>query len=602
MDVRPGANIVVLDGEPFAIAKDRDVSLWRDVALPAEEGNPEQPSRTIFADWSRGMGDSHGLVAGAVERAVRAYVGHAARIFPGPLVSITTLPLNEPVAAICEVTQPARRLVVLGGRYASELDGSHTVTTTQDFGSGWSVKDAVEYRGRLAIAMGDGQRFWYRDTNGTYGQNTNSSDSAGDYRYADCFGITSDGYLARGRGSYWSKCITDNFYSAPGAWSAENQIGSSNRKILDVLDFQRWDYVLKEEGLYSFDDETAEMVNELPDMAAYPAASASWFAWYNRLLLCLPAGLYRYVQAGGARAVGLEENRANLTFARDAYPTAGVAYGAWAYVAYYSPSEDTTWIFGMRLASDSDLAFSPFAIINALDEFTGQCRAMVISDIAGSPHIYYGRGQHLGRFALSRNGLPVAFNTSTTGYVQWMVPSKAPTAMKYLRAVTVESGGHHAGSSVQVQYSWNGSSWTTLGPAITSDGFATRFAVPGVNDSGQSLWLRVVLTNASQSAPVYVATVVADVEERPARVRGAICTLRMRDFVTEGGFHSRLTAAEQLAFLRGLLEKGSCTVLDPYGNTWRAAITELRGDNTIAPLHSASEPTVSIVLRELEYA
>lgn len=600
--MRPHANIVFIDGEPFAIAKDRDVSLWRDIALPSEEGNPGQPMRVIVSDWSRGLGDSHGVVTGGVERAVLAYCGHAGRVFPGPAVSTVSLTLDEPVAAIVEVQDPARRLIALGGRYAKEINSSHAVTLTQDFGSGWSVKDAVEYRGAVAIAMGDGNRFWWRNTSGTYAQNTNGTDSAGDYRYADCFGLTSDGHLARGRGSLWSKCITDSFAVGAGSWSAENQVGLKNARILDLLDFQRWDYVLKQDGLYAFDDETIEMVNELPDMAAYPASFARWFTWYNRLLLCLPAGLYRYVQAGGARAVGLEENRLNLSFARDAFPTAGVAYGTWAYVAYYSPADDKTLIFAMRLAAEGDAAFSPFTFVYALDEFTGRCNAMAISDISGQPTVYFGRNADLGYFALSRNGLPVTYRTSGTQYVQWIVPSEAPFTRKYLRAVSVDTGGHHTGSAVQVRYSWDGSTWHDLGAAVTANGLATRYATPGSNDSGEKLWLRLELANASSASPVYVSGVAVALEERPVHTRGAVCSLRMRDFLVEGGAVSMKTAAEQLDFLRERIELGSCIITDPYGNTWRAAIAEAKGDGIIAPMWQPAEGTISIVLRELEYA
>lgn len=602
MDVRALSNIVVIDEEPFAIMRDGENTLWRDVAAPIEQGDPKQPKIAAISDWSRGQGDSHGAVPGAVERAINAYLGHAGRILPGPAVTTVATPLNGDIRGIVDVgAGSSRRLVIGGGRYAIELDSALLVTATQDFGAGKSVTSMQAIKGELAVALGDGVRFWRRDAAGVWSECTTGSDSAGDYRYADCFGITADGHLARGRGPYWSKSLNDNWSTGAGSWSAENQIGDSARRILGVFDFQRWDYVLKEDGLYAFDDSTIDMVNELPDMRGYPVTEASSFAWYNRLFLCTPAGLYRYVQLGGARTVGLEDNRLNLTFDRDAYPTAGTAYGTWAYIAYYSPSSNTTRIHMVRLATDGDATMSPFTFVSAVDEFTGRCRAMAISDITGTPVVYYGAGSSLRYFQLSRNGLPVAFRTSGQTIVQQVVPSEARMTKRYLRSIKVEVENAGAGSYLDISWSWDGVSWNAMSPSITTNGISQRFVVPGSNDSGYTLWVRYALTNASASLPIAVKGIEIAMEERPATARAAIATLRLRDYLVEGKVASRLTAYEQLEFLRQRFALGSCTIVDPYGASWRAAITEIQGEGALAMMGKAAQPMVTIFLRELQY-
>jgi hypothetical protein len=594
--MRQPTSVVVVDGTPFFLAKDQNgLAEWEERWEPDREGDPAKPFRAPILTWHKGMGDSRGARPGAVHWSSNVYLGHEQVMLPGPQVLTITTALTSPIKALVDVGSGAsRRLIALGGRYASEINSSLSVATTFDFGSGWDVKQAIEYNGEVVIAMGDGVRWWRRNSSATYEQNNYGSTPPNEYRYADCFGITDDGWLARGRAHYWSKTINSNYFGGTGNWSAENPIGSPNRKILGVFAYNRWDYVLKQDGLYAFDPDIGQMVNELGDMAAYPATEANFFRWFNRLMLCLPSGLHRYVQSSASRNVGLEEVRLTTTLIPNAYPTAGAAYGGWAYVAYYDPDAAKTYITMFRQAEDGDSTTAPFTPVCNIDEFNGRCNAMLMSDITGDPRLYYARGTDVSHVRLSRNGLPRYYRNGT-GNVTFRPPDRAPHTRKRLTAIEIMTEGASATNTVTIEHSWDGSTWTADG-TVTASGL-TELAVSS-NQEGYTLWLRITLNNQSATSPVSVTSIICQGHELPGARYVASAAFRLRDYDHEGPVQTRMTAQEQLEFLRARVGSSPVTVVTPYGEQ-RTLVMSVAAANKIEwPKYHEPQPVFEVLFKE----
>lgn len=604
---QPSATVDIA-GEPYLLAKSaQGVPEFHPRQVQTQEGDPTVPRRYRWNDWSRGMGDSRGVFKGAIESASNAYLGSIGRILPGPKVTTVETNHDTAITAIVEVTAPAARLITFGGRYAKEVDASWSVAATNDFGAGKNVAGAVLFVDQVAIAMGDAVQFQRRDASGAYAASTVTSDSYGDYRYARAFGLSPEGDLVRGRGAKWSKCSAADFYATNGNWSAEYSIGDASGNINYLGNFERWDYVLKDEGLYTFDSEQSKESNVLPDLAAWRSSTnRRWFAWYNRLFLCTSAGLYRYIQGGGARTVGIEEAELNEGILQDAYPTAGVAFGKWAYVAYYDPALATTSVILMRNARDGDASFgAPFTAVSVIDSFSGQCLAMTVTNIAGYPAVCFARDTDLSYFKVSRSGRPAEFRDSGSLVVTFSPNDLGtPMTVKYARSLEVVGRNLSAARNAQFACSWDGGAYNNVDSALTSlsASFARASWALGSNDSGRVPQLKVTLGLDSASTPPEVRDVVLNYEERPVMVPGAVMLLRFVDGDREGPVSPRKSALERRQVLEALLDGAPVSFTDPYGSSYTAALAEYQGDITGQSRGLMPEDVVAVTVRSLEYA
>jgi hypothetical protein len=598
--------IVDINGLPYRLATDPQSGQlgWHPRLVATQEGDPTVPRRYRWNDWSRGIGDSRGVFRGAVESCSNAYLGMIGRILPGPNVGTIATGHDSAVTDIVEVTAPAARIISFGGRYTKEIDPSNqTVAATGDLGVGASAVGAQLFIDQVAIALGDATQFFRRSAAGAYSASTVTSDASGTYRYARAFGLSPEGDLVRGRASYWSKCSAADFYATNGNWSAEYSIGDASANINAVGGFQRWDYVYKDEGLYTFDQTTSKESNELPDLVAFRSSvNKRWFAWYNRLFLCSLAGLYRYLQNGGARTVGIEEAELNEGILTNAYPTAGTAFGKWAYVAYYDPAGNTTYLCQMRNARDGDANFgSPFTITNVVDSFTGLCQKVIISSAPGSPTVYFGRGVDVGYFTLTRDGRPASYRSSGSTVVTFSPTDLgAPMTVKYARGLEVIGRNFSAARSAQFAAAWDGGSFNSVGAAITSltNTFASRFWTLASNDHGRVLQLKATLGLDSTSTPPEIRDLVLNYEERPAMVPGGLLLLELRDDAAEG----RAYAYERKAALEALCGSTPVSFTDPDGDTYTAAFSQYQGDVEYQRKGGRPQNVISLMVRRMDYS
>lgn len=590
------AAVVAINGIPFFLAKDeRQRVAVKLRQVPTQEGDPTIPQRRRWNDWSRGLGDSRGVFRGAVEYAEYAYLP-TGRILPGPAVTQIETNLDGDVMDIVEVTAPANRVIAIGGTKAAEINpATHAVATTATLTG--TLLSAQLWDDQLAVAAGDSVDYYVRDNAGTYAQNSISKKSR-------AFGLDGTGQLFRGYGDAVSKCSAANITSVNN-WSADYAIGDPSGLVHQVFGHNRWDYVLKSEGLYSFDEDTSKEANVLTDLADFQNVENRQIGrWHDLIFVCSFAGLYRYMQQGAARTVGIEEVDLNESELSAVYPTAFAAFGHWAYVAYYKASTNVTYIVMMRrtLADGDTGAGSPFTICSVVDRFTGLCRAMRISDLPTDTELFYGAGGDVRYFALTRDGRPASYQTGNTVTVRF-APTDfgSPMTLKCFRGLEVIARNP---GSIQMKAALDGGSDNNVGTAITSvsGGYAEKFWTRGTNDSGRVLQVVAAVTNASATAPTEIRDVVVNYEERPEMVQGWILGLRFRDFDTEGGIVSEKTGRELRELLEGHLDGAMVEFTDPYGEVYAARFSTFEGDlGDWFPGHEA-QVDAAIAVRRLDYS
>lgn len=608
MSERHPSNVVIVDGEPLFLAKNSQSNApeWAPTRIATQEGDPTRPRRYRWNDWSRGLGDSRGAFKGAVEHSDFAFLGAVGRILPGHAISVIETNNDAAVVSFEEVTLPANRILVGGGTKVVEVNpATHAVATTQTFGAG-TVGPMQLFNDQVAIPLGDSTQFYRRKADGTYAVSTTTSDVNGDYRYARCFGL-SGSKLVRGYSNKWSVCAAADFYGTNGNWSADYPIGDPTGKINQVFAHNRWDYVLKDEGLYSFDQETSEEANLLTDLIAFKSGENRQFAhWHDQILLCSFAGLYRYLQQGAARTTGAEEMELNEGVLRNTFPTAAKGFGKWAFVAHYKASTNTTYIVMHRRAREGDATFgTPVTAVSVIYSFTGRCNAMHITSLGGTPELWFAKDTDVAWLELTRDGLPAAFQTGSTTRVDFAPTDlDSPFTAKYGRSVEVVGRNIAAGRAVQVKAAWDDAAAANVGAAITSlsTTFAQRFFTLGASDSGRVVQLSIELTNDDAANPAEVRDVALNYEERPLMTDGFSAVFRLRDFAEEGDFASRMTAKEQRDFLAARMTGTPVTITDAYGDTYVAALSSFEGQGDFAYRGDDPQELLKVLIRRLDYS
>lgn len=593
------ANYIMIDGKPYFLEKDEQglTPIWTMETVPTQTGDPTVPRWVRFNDWSRGMGDSRGLLKGAVEYAENAFLGNIGRILPGPAVAEINTAHSADIRSFVSVTAPANRVLAGGGTKISEINPStFAVATTRTPSGGASVLSMALFGSIVAIALGDSVDFDYRNASGTYAQNSLS-------KKARAFGID-DGRLVRGRSFYWSSCEAANFYSVDN-WSTEYDIGDPSGNINQVFGHNRWSYILKDEGLYTFDEAGNQEANVLTDLATFKSAENRSYAQWNDLVF-IPsfAGLYRYLQQGAARTVGLEEVRLNeATELINSYPTAMAAFGKWAYVSYYDGTSSRLCL--MRRAEEGDTGMgSPFTLVSVLDKFTGKCQAMHISSLPTAPTLFYGRSTGaVGYFTITRDGLPASYNTGTVTVRMPPTDLGSPMTVKFFRSIEVVTRNMGGSKSLQLKAAMDGGAANDVGATVTASGAAERFFTQGSNDSGRTIQLTAVLVNTGGgTTPAELRECILNFEERPLQVRAYATVVRVEDFASDGGVVDDRPANIVRDDIEALIDGGVVDVVDPWGDTWKARVSRIESDITEQRRDSLPSQRMPIQLRRLDYS
>lgn len=594
---------IVIDGEPFFLAKDRQGNYaYLEQPIPTQEGDPMVPRRWRWNDWSRGMGDSRGVLRGTVEYAENAFLGHLGRILPGPKIVTIETNCDDDVRAICEVDTPAVKIIVGGGTKVVEFDPvDDSVDHTETIATA-DVTDLQPWIGdQVLVACGDSLDYYVRDNAGAYAQNSIS-------KKARAFGRgprrEAGNRLVRGYDNAWSSCTAQNVTSVNN-WSTDYIIGDALKKVNRVFIHDRSDYVLKEEGLYTFDEETSEESNRLGDLEHFASLENRWvFSWYDNVFICTRAGLYRYIAPGSARTVGIEELAWNESELRNLWPTAGIAFGKYMWVAFTNGT--STWVVQFRRAMDGDTSLgAPYTPISVVEKFTGLCYAMFVSDKSGDPRVYYGASGDIHYFKVATDGYPVAFRDSGTVTVRFAPTDMgSPMTMKQARSIETIARNVAAARAVSWSAGFDGAAANAVGAAITSvsSGLASRFWTMGTNDAGRVIQLIASMTVNSTSTPPEIRDVVLNYEERPNVVPGFIIGLRLRDEDGEGDVRSRLTARELRDLIRGHMDGPLIQITDMWGETYAARIGTYQGEAPWQFNQADPQMDVAITLRKLEYS
>lgn len=595
----PG-NYILINGQTYFLVKDSQsgAPIWQEETVPTQNGDPTVPRWVRFNDWSRGMGDSRGFLKGSVEYAENAYLGSIGRILPGPLVTEIATGHSAEICSFVDVTAPANRVLAGGGTKISEINpATQAVATTRTPSGSASVLSMVLFVDQVAIALGDSVDFDRRNASGTYSQNSIS-------KKARAFGID-DGKLVRGRDFYWSSCSDANFYGTDN-WSTEYDIGDPSGDIHQVFGHNRWSYILKDEGLYTFDENGAEEANVLTDLQTWKSAeNRSYARWNDLVFVPSLAGLYRYLQQGAARPVGIEEVRLNeAAELRNSYPTAMVAFGKWAYVSYWDGTSSRICL--MRRAEDGDTGMgSPFTIVSVLDKFAGKCKAMHISNLPSAPTLYYGRTVgNVGYFTITRDGLPAAYQTANTTLVRFAPTDlQSPMTLKFFKSIEVIARNLSDNAAIQMKAGMDGAAAANVGATITSGTYAERFFTLASNDSGRVIQLTASITNGGGGAsPAEIREVQLNFEERPAMVPAYSCAVRAVDAANEGGVSDDRSGKKVREDLEALVDGAVVTVVDPWGTSFSARIARLQTEATQQRRDSRPMESVSIQLRRLDYS
>lgn len=593
---RETAKVFYIEDEPLFIRENQQgAPMWTIQQLVTQEGDPTVPRRRRINDWSRGLGDSRGAFRGSVEYAENAYLGAMGRILPGPEIGIIETNHAADVTDIIAVTVPADRILSCGGTTVCEINPSTKAVASTNTLSGTLLSMCL-FDEQVAIAAGDSTDYYVRAAAGTYSQNSIS-------KKARCFGLV-NGDLARGYDNTRSLCSATNITSVNN-WSTELSIGDLSGMVNQIFSHNRWEYVLKDEGLYSFDDDTSEESNLLTDLETFKSSSNRWvFKWYDHVYVCTEAGLYRYIQQGAARTVGIEEAELNESEIGDVYPTAGVAFGRVIYVAFTDGT--TTWIMQGRRTREGDASFgSPITFTSVIYKFTGLCKAMRQSGLGGTATVYFGKGGDVGYFGVTRTGKPKTYRDDGTVTV-WMPPTdfESPFTVKFFRGVEVVGRNASAARTIQFKAKMDGGSANNVGSTITAftSTFAERFWTAASNDEGRVMQLGVEMVCDSAATVPEIRDIVINYEERPVMVPGAVVGLRLRDFDHEGDASSRYTALGQREWLEGLLDGGPVTVRDPWGRQFTARISHYEGEIAYQRRGDEPMPDLVIAIRELEYS
>jgi len=596
---RQPSGVVIIDGQPYFLAKNaKGAPSWLPRMFQGQEGDPATPRRFRWRDWSRGIGDSRGVFRGAVEYAENAYLGAPGRILPGPKITEIATANGATVMDIAEVTVPANAIIALGGTKAVEINPStHAIASTNTLTG--TLLSAQLFDEQLAIAAGDSVDYYIRDSAGAYAQNSIA-------KKARAFGLSGSD-LVRGYDNTWSKCSAANITSVDN-WSAELVIGDASGKVNQVFSHNRWDYVLKDEGLYTFDEDTSEESNVLTDLAEWKSAENRAIGrWLDLIFVCTLGGLYRYIQQGAARPVGIEEVSINENVLSGTYPTAFAALGKYGYEARYKASTDTTYICMLRRAIEGDASMgSPFTNLGVIDTFTGLCRAMRVSDLPSATELFYGAGANVRYFALSPDGLPSVYRDSGTITIT-LSPNDlgSPMTVKQFRGLELVGRNADAtGREITLKASMDGGGFNAVGAAITalSSTYAERFWTRGTNDSGRVIQLQIIMANDNTTAPIEVRDLILNYEERPEFTPGAVVGLRLRDFDQEGDVGTRATAREQREAIEALMDGAIVQVTDIWGRTYAARLSAFEGEPTETFRGEELQVDIAFALRELRYA
>jgi len=343
-------------------------------------------------------------------------------------------------------------------------------------------------------------------------------------------------------GATWATAWgTDDTGPGDSPWGALYGVGDTGRDINSLIEWGRWLYIGKPDGLFSGDTD-GNLWNQIPEVIESASNCLRLEKWQGMLWAPTILGLYRYT-GFNARTQGPEVVITNASAIRGGYFTAIAKAGHWAYGGFKAQN-GTTYILTSRLREAQEPGVGEVIWhggigIGFTSAFT--ITDMVTSTVTSPPRLWVVlNGVFIYSYTLNKDG---SINPTDSNYA-----SVADTQTNaYLSCIDLDSPGtpkaghfvevHTAGTLeatkkwVKVYANWDGGGWNQVSSTIetVSTTFTRLFWTAGSNDTGRSLQLRIMMQSDSTSARPEVERVTVNLIESPRREPAIRCGVKLAD-------------------------------------------------------------------------
>jgi len=408
---------------------------------------------------------------------------------------------------------------------------------------------------------------------------------------------------------------TNDIAVGTSPWGALYGVGDTGRDINSLLEWGRWIYIGKPDGLFSGDSE-GNLWNQIPEVIESSYNCLRLEKWQGMLWAPTILGLYRHAGLG-SRTQGPEVLTTNASTVRGGYFTALAKAGHQIYGAYFA-QDGYTYILAGRLREANEPGVGEVIWHSSLLLFTTTyvISDLVVSTITSPPRLWLSfsapatYARYFVSIILNKDG---SVNPADSEYV-----SLAGLAQVYLPRIDLDSPGtakaghfievHTAGTLeatkkwVKLYANWDGGGWNQVTDTIEDVGttFSRLYWTAGTDDTGKGLQLRVDLQSDSSAARPEVERITVNLIESPRREPGIRCSLRVAN-----GLDKKRSAYQVESDLNGL-DTGSTYVMtdpdDPAAGTLRVIVHDMEFIPTEDPGAIQGERQCNLTLRVVEYS
>lgn len=570
---------IVLNTETYRLARKKGGGpYWRRTRIRVQPGQGEQP--VTWDTFHHGMGYSryggateapvpgtyeYSTTSGTLNGAVNCCFPWIA--CPGPKVNTITLAAGYGFTRLIEF---ANRIHAVGDAdsdadlYYALINSNYSLYGGNEIGAGQADGPA----GQLAVwenhlYIGATSGLAYQSATRGAGCNALHFCRVGRDLWAIPNNATAKVSKLAAGGATWTWGTNDTAVGT-SPWGALYNVGDTGRSIKTMIEWGRWLYSGKPEGLFT-GDEDGNQWNQLPRVDKAPSANnfLKLGQYDGPLIGPSTMGLFRH--AGGAsHTVGIEEYKKNASPVRGGYATAQAVGGRWLYIAQKCGS--TTYLLAGTHRDPDDPA-GPEMVWHTILKTTSTIHDMIVSFLPTAPTLFFVTNDaNCYYIKLADDGSPDPnssnYEADTAGTMSLYLPAVDlgnPGTLKRGHMVELHLGGTmDASRTVTVYASWDGGSYNAVGSAVATTGFNRVFWTAGTNDSGRRCQLRLDIANNSTSAFPKIENVTLYLVELPRTepgFEGVVCLYDMAD--------KKRPAEKQQTDLEALVEAGVYNLSDP---------------------------------------
>lgn len=350
------------------------------------------------------------------------------------------------------------------------------------------------------------------------------------------------------------------------ARGAQYIVGDSGQAINSMIEWGRWLYSGKPEGIFSGDGDGNQW-NQTPDLLSSSNNCLRLGSWRGAIIAPTITDLVRLTTI--PEGIGPEELDNNVSSVRAGYVRAVAAAGRWLYIAYKVPSGSTYILVGRRRRGDDPpggpMVWHGFTDIGS----TYTVEDMRVIQGTTTPTLWLAMSAGLATarvvyFILAADGSPDPTSSAwrfTTGGFLYLpkVDLNSPSTTKRGHMVELEITGDTAANITVYPYAnWDGGGWNALGSAIESNGRARAFWTAGSNDEGRECQVRISLASNDSTKSPEVRKVSLSLIELPRyepAYEAVVCLYDQSD--------RKRTVEKQLSDLEALVSAGVYNCTDP---------------------------------------